>query len=97
MTQPQTPKNPKLRAIAFQLDVPQLIAESEKEILDAWEQSEEEAELNEADCTFKIGFSVALGEKMETKMTFGVRHTKTIERAMPDPNQPELSISAKGK
>jgi len=86
------PKNPKLRAIAttFALDVPQLIHDAESEILKAWQQAEQEAQLNESNAKFGLSFAIALGlekDKMETKLSFSVRHSRTIDRAIPDPKQ----------
>jgi len=90
------PENPKLRAIAtaFALDVPQLIHDAESEILKAWQQAEEEAQLNETNAKFALSFGVSLDlekDKMETKLSFSIRHSRTIDRAIPDPNQPELT------
>ena len=95
VNQARLPKNEKLRAIAecFALDVPQLISEAEDKILEAWSACEIEAEENETKPVFKLGFGVSLdldGDAMETKLAFSVRHTKTINRSIPDPNQPEL-------
>ena len=90
------PKNPKLRAIAtaFALDVPQLVHDAENEILAAWAQAEDEAQLNETSAKFGLSFAVSLDlekDKMETKLSFSVRHSRSIDRAIPDPNQPELT------
>lgn len=94
----RVPENPKLRAIstAFSYDIPQLISEAEEEILDSWNQCEQEAQDQETAPKFKLGFGVTLDldkDTMETKLTFGTKHTKTISRAIPDPNQPSLPLS----
>ena len=93
----KTPSNSKLAAIsqAFVFDVPALIAESEDEILEAWSAAEQDASENETACKFKMGFGITLDlekNKMETKLTFGVRHTKTFDREIPDPNQTRLDL-----
>lgn len=96
------PENPKLRAIAtaFALDVPQLISEAETKILEAWSECEQEAQENDAKPVFKLGFAISLdldSDKMETKLSFSVRFSKTIERAIPDPNQPTLPLDRDGE
>lgn len=95
----KTPENAKLAAIcqAFVFDVPALIAESEEDILKAWNAAEEEAQDQETACKFKMGFGITLDldkNHMETKITFGVRHTKTVDREIPDPNQPRLGLES---
>lgn len=95
------PKNPKLRAIAtaFSLDVPQLVHDAENEILEAWAQAEDEAQLNDTNAKFALSFAVSLDlekDKMETKLSFSVRHSRSIDRAIPDPNQPELPVGDAG-
>lgn len=94
------PRNPKLRAIAtaFALDVPQLIHDAEDEILEAWTQAEAEAQLNETNAKFGLCFAISLDlekDKMETKLSFSVRHSRSIDRSIPDPNQPELPVEGR--
>ena len=93
------PENDKLRAIAkaFAMDVPQLISEKEKDILEAWSECEQEAQDNETKPVFKLGFSVKLdldANAMQTQIRFGVVRTASIDREIPDPSQPDLPTLA---
>ena len=89
------PKNAKLAAIIASAteDLPALVAESEARILEAWDQAAEEAVENETKPKFRLGYSITLdldANKMETRLSFGVRHSVSVDRDIPDPNQPEL-------
>lgn len=91
-------QNAKLALIARHaaLDLEQLIAEKEEELLQAMAQMTEEAELQDKKPVFKIGFCISLdpdGDKMTTVLTFSVRRKLEIVRPMPDPTQPELPLT----
>lgn len=87
--------NAKLNAIAEKAaaDLLALIQEDERKILDAWNECEEEAQNNETKPKFKLGLSITLDldkDGMETTLSFGIKHKRTMQCAIPDPNQPEL-------
>jgi len=91
-------ENDKLRLIADHAaqDLEQLMAEKEKELLEALYQVTEEAELQDKKPIFRIGYTISLdpdGDKMTTGLTFAVRRKLEIVRPMPDPTQPELPLS----
>lgn len=98
---PEPPKeiqNPKLSLIARHAaaDLVQLLAEREEELLQAWTQASEEAQLQEKSAIFKVGYAISLdldGDKMTTVLTFAVRRKLEIVRSMPDPTQPELDLA----
>lgn len=94
--------NPKLQAIAQQAanDLLALVKDGEDKILDAWRSAEEEALLNEAAPKFKFGIAVTLDlneDKMQTDLTFGVRHKLTANCSMPDPAQLKLPVDQEKK
>lgn len=90
---PQT----KLDCIADQAaeDLKAFIAESKVKLAEAWAAVEAEASDQETKPVLRIGFAIALdlqADKMETTLTFGVRHKLSTEREMPDPNQAEMDL-----
>jgi hypothetical protein len=94
----KTIENDKLKLIAEHAgnDLIQLIAEKEKELLEALYQVTEEAELQDKKPIFRIGYTISLdpdGDKMTTGLSFAVRRKLEIVRPMPDPAQPELPLS----
>ena len=89
--------NDKLASIAAAActDLAALIRDGEKRILEAWAACEEEARDNEAKPKMKLGFSITLdleADKMQTELSFGVRHKLTHDQSIPDPNQPDLPM-----
>lgn len=87
--------NAKLEAIAEQAAerLKALIKDGEKNILEAWSAAEEEALLNEAKPTFRLGFTIALdldADKATYTLGFSIRHKLEINSPIPDPNQMEL-------
>lgn len=89
--------NKKLEAIAKQAseNLLALIKDGEPKILEAWNSCEEEAQLNEAKPKFKLGLSIVLdldGDKMDTALSFGVKHTLSVSGEIPDPLQTKLPI-----
>lgn len=90
--------NPKLEAIAKKAaeDLIALVKESEDKILTAWNSVEEEAQDNDAPPKFKLGLAITLdldADKMETALTYGIRHKLTAQSEIPDPNQTKLPLS----
>lgn len=84
--------NSKLAAITDKAvdDFRALIKENEKLLLEAWSSAEQEATDNEAKPKFKFGFGVTLDlekDAMASELTFGVRYKRTVESAIPDPDQ----------
>lgn len=95
---PKEIQNAKLALIARHAahDLTQLIAEKEEELLQAFYEVKEEAELQDKNPIFRIGYTISLdpgGDKMTTGLTFAVRRKLQIVRPMPDPDQPELPLS----
>ena|ERR1051325_7319607 len=91
--------NLKLQEISNQAaaDLQAFIAESEAKLLEAWAQCEQEAQENETKPKFKFAFSVVLdldANKMETALTFGVRHKLSRDQQIPDPDQPKLPLDS---
>ena len=89
--------NQKLQEISNKAaaDLQAFISESEQKLLEAWAQCEQEAQENETKPKFKFGFSVVLdldANKMETALTFGVRHKLSRDQQIPDPDQPPLPL-----
>lgn len=89
--------NNKLEAISATacLDLAALIAEREKEILEAWSEAEEEAQANETKPVFRLGFTVALdldADKMQSTLSFSIRRKATAEHEIPDPSQRKLPL-----
>jgi len=87
-----TISNVKLEAITAKAveDLRQLIGEAEEKLLEAWASAELEAQEQEQKPVFRIGFAIVLDldkDKMETALTFGVRHKLSIDREIPDPDQ----------
>lgn len=89
--------NKKLESIAAAArgDLSALIAEREKEILEAWNEAEAEAQANETKRVFRLGFTVSLdldADKMESTLSFSIRRKATVERDIPDPTQGKLKL-----
>lgn len=89
--------NEKLKLIANSAccDLAAMVQEKETEILEAWNQAEQEAQDQESRPKFRLGFSITLdldADSMETALAWSVRHKVTHDQAIPDPSQPELSI-----
>lgn len=87
--------NPKLKAIIDRAaeDLKSLARESEDKILEAWSACEQEAQDNEQKPKFKLGFGITLdldADKMETALSFGIKHKVSHDQAIPDPAQPDL-------
>lgn len=92
-------QNPKLAEIAKKAaaDLSAFIAESEDKLLEAWHQCEQDAQENETKPKFKFTFNVVLdieANKMETALTFGVRHKLSRDQEIPNPDQAVLKFAA---
>ena len=90
-------RNPKLQAIATRAadDLMDLVRESEEKILEAWNAAESDAQENGVAPKFKLGLSITLdldADKMESALTFGIRHKLTACCEIPDPSQPSLPL-----
>jgi hypothetical protein len=84
--------NPKLESIAKRAasDLLSFIVDGEQSILDAWNACEQEALDNEGKPKFKLSFAINLDldeDKMETALTWGVKHKLSKDTSIPDPNQ----------
>jgi hypothetical protein len=91
--------NVKLQAISAKAaeDLQDLIQASESKILEAWDAATSEAQDNETAPKFKLGFAITLSlddDKMETALTYGIKHKMTVESTIPDPNQMPLPMDA---
>ena len=89
--------NPKLSAISTSAcsDLSAFIAEKESEILAAWNQAEQEAQDQETKPRFKLAFSVTLdldADRMETALSWSVRHKVSCDKPIPDANQSDLPL-----
>jgi len=89
--------NQKLSAISTSAcsDLSAFISEKESEILEAWNQAEQEAQDQETKPKFKLAFSVTLdldADRMETALSWSVRHKVTLDRQIPDPSQSDLPL-----
>lgn len=89
--------NAKLNAIAASAadDLKAFVIEAEDKILEAWAAAEEEAQAEETTPKLRLGFSITLNldrGNMETKLSFGVKHTLSAASEIPDPNQASLPI-----
>lgn len=84
--------NPKLKSIAKQAaaDLLAFCKDGERSILEAWESCQLEASENETKLKFKLAFAINLdldADKMETALTWGVKHKLSKDASIPDPNQ----------
>ena len=73
-----------------------MIKDARLKILEAWQAVEEEAADQETKPVLRIGFAIVLDlqtEKMETVLSFGVRHKLNVVRDIPDPNQIDLELN----
>lgn len=89
--------NAKLKAISDHAaaNLIGLIHDGEKKILEAWAQAEEEAQLQDSKPKFKLNLAITLDldkNKMETDLSFAIKHTLGCVEDMPDPDQLEMSI-----
>ncbi len=87
--------NEKLKCIAANAatQLATLIAEGEKDILEAWSAAEEIALDNDAKPKLRIGFSITLDLEADAAtyaLTFGIRRKLEVTEQIPDPNQLEL-------
>lgn len=60
-------------------------------------EPQEEKEVNTLPSNDKLraiatAFALDVPQLMETKLMFGIRYSKTIDRAIPDPSQPEIEF-----
>ena len=89
--------NQKLKAIASKaaLDLAALINEGEVKILEAWDACAQEAQDNETAPKFKMSLAITLDldkDKMETTLSWGIKHKLTADSSIPDPSQPDLIV-----
>lgn len=89
--------NEKLEAIATKAsaDLAVLIKEGEEKILEAWDAAVAEAQDNETKPKFKLAFAIDLdldADVMSTKLSWGIKHTLTVNATIPDPNQTSLPL-----
>jgi hypothetical protein len=89
--------NAKLESISIKatMDLRSLIHDAEDKLLEAWNSAVEEAQANDTKPVFKIGFTINLDldkDRMESALTFGVRHKLSVDGAIPDPGQPGLGL-----
>lgn len=87
--------NQKLEAIAIRAaaDLVALFKDGEPKIMEAWIATEEEAALTDAKPKFKLGLSITFDmdkDIMDTALSFGIKHTLSLNSKIPDPSQPEL-------
>ena len=89
--------NPKLTAIAAQAadKLKELIAESESDILTAWDDCVSEAQSTEAKPRLRLGYSITLRideDRVDHKLSYGVRRTLESSSPIPDPDQIALPL-----
>jgi len=87
----------KMECVAIQAasDLRMMMAESRTKLLEAWKAVEEEASDQETKAVLRISFAIVLdieADKMESVLSFGVRHKLITERSIPDPNQVEMDL-----
>ena len=90
--------NQKLRCITERAasDLTSFIEESEEKLMEAWSAAVAEAQDNDTKAKLKIGYSVSLdldADKMQTSLSFGVKHKLSRDGEIPDPDQPALPLS----
>lgn len=90
--------NPKLSAISDRAcnDLAAFISEAEEKLLASWSIAAAEAQDNDMPRPkFRMAMAITLdldADKMETALTFGVRHKLSRDGQIPDPAQTELEL-----
>lgn len=72
-----------------------LMVDAAEQIEAAMIKAVEEAQLQDKDAVFKLGFTISLNldtNKMDNDLSWSVRHKLSVSDDMPDPNQLKLSI-----
>lgn len=87
--------NAKLKSIAEQAaeDLQDFVREKDKDIMEAWRAAETEAKDQETKPMFKLGFAITLNlqdDKMETALSWSVKHKVSCDHEMPSADQPFL-------
>lgn len=72
-----------------------LIVEASKEIEEAIQKAVVEAQNQEKDAVFRLGFSITLNldtNKMDCDLSWNVKRKLSVEEEIPNPDQPKLPL-----